>query len=71
MQHSNDEVNVPGLKAKDTSKAEVNDLKSIFKHHKEITRSVDIISDGIRTITETKNEDLTWCNREPRYWNIC
>jgi hypothetical protein len=58
MQHFHDEVNMPGLQGKDTSEEEVNDLKSIFKNHKEITRSVGIISNGIRTITETKNEDL-------------
>jgi hypothetical protein len=58
MQHSHDEVNMPGLQGKDTSEEEVHDLKIIFKNHKEITRSVEIISNGIRTITETKNENL-------------
>jgi hypothetical protein len=32
MQHSHDEVNMPGLQGKDTSEKEVNDLKSIFKN---------------------------------------
>lgn len=49
---------MPGLQGKGISEEEVNDLKKIFKNHKEITRSVEIISNGISTITETKNEDL-------------
>ena len=31
-----DEVNMPGLQGIDTTEAEVNDLKTIFKNHKEI-----------------------------------
>ena len=30
--HKHDEVNMPGLQGKDTTEAEVNDLKNIFKN---------------------------------------
>jgi Ni,Fe-hydrogenase III large subunit len=49
---------MPGLQGLSISEEEVNDLKKIFKNHKEIIRSVKIISNAISTITETKNEDL-------------
>ena len=57
-EHSHDEVNMPGLQGKDTTEDEVNDLKSIFRNHKQITRSVENLPNGIRTVTETKDDKL-------------
>jgi hypothetical protein len=58
MRHNHDEVNMPGLQGKDTTKEEVNDLKDIFRNHREITRTVENLPNGIRTITKTKNDNL-------------
>jgi pectate lyase len=56
--HKHDEVNMPGLQGKDTTEAEVNDLKNIFKNHKKIKREVINIKNGIKTITESKDEKV-------------
>jgi hypothetical protein len=58
INHSHDEVNMPGLQGKDTTENEVNDLTTIFKNHKQITRTVENISNGITTTTETTDEKL-------------
>ena len=55
-----DEVNMPGLQGKDTSKEEVNDLKNIFRNHREITRTMKNLPNGIRTITEKNNDNLRY-----------
>ena len=51
--HQHDEINMPGLQGRDTSDQEVNDLKTIFQKHKDITRTVTPLPDGIRTVTES------------------
>ena len=56
--HKHDEVNMPGLQGKDTTEAEVNDLKNIFKNHKKIKREVVNIENGIKTITESKDKKV-------------
>ncbi len=56
--HRHDEINMPGLQGKDTTQDEINDLKAIFRDHKKITRTVEPIANGIRTITETADETL-------------
>jgi hypothetical protein len=56
--HKHDEVHMPGLQGKDTTEAEVNDLKNIFKNHKKIKREVGNIENGIKTITESKDEKI-------------
>lgn len=56
--HKHDEVNMPGLHGKDTTKQEVDDLKEIFRSHRGITRAVSNISNGIVTITEAEDEKL-------------
>ena len=58
VNHSHDEVNMPGLQGKDTTESEVDDLKTIFKNHKQITRTVENISNGITTTTETTDDKL-------------
>jgi len=54
-----DEVNMPGLQGIDTTEAEVNDLKTIFKNHKEIKRTVTNLDNGIKTETYSDNEEIT------------
>ena len=49
---------MPGLKGIDTTAKEENDLKTIFKTHKEIKRRVVKLKNGIKTITESKNIKL-------------
>lgn len=49
---------MPGLRGIDTTDREVNDLKTIFRAHKDINRTVITLPDGIRTITESDNEEL-------------
>ena len=56
--HVHDEKNMPGLKGIDTTAKEENDLKTIFKTHKEIKRSVVKLKNGIKTITESNNIKL-------------
>ncbi|MDA9952892.1 hypothetical protein N9D61_00885 [Planktomarina sp.] len=56
MQH--DEVNMPMLNGVDTTKSEVSELKALFQNHKDITRSVELLPNGIKTLTETKDEEL-------------
>jgi hypothetical protein len=58
VNHSHDEVNMPGLQGKDTTENELDDLKTIFKNHKQITRTVENISNGITTTTETTDDKL-------------
>ena len=53
-----DEVNMPGLNGKDTTSDEVNDLKTLFQNHEGITRSVVLLPNGIKTITEATDETL-------------
>jgi len=56
--HEHDEVNMPGLRGKDTTDQEVNDLKEIFRSHKGISRRVSNVQNGIVTTTEAKDETL-------------
>ena len=56
MQH--DEVNMPMLNGVDTTESEVSELKALFQNHKDITRSVELLPNGIKTLTETKEEEL-------------
>jgi len=53
-----DEVNMPGLQGIDTTEAEVNDLKTIFKNHKEIKRTVTNLDNGIKTETHSDSEEI-------------
>jgi hypothetical protein len=56
MQH--DEVNMPMLNGVDTTESEMSELKALFQNHKDITRSVELLPNGIKTLTETKDEEL-------------
>ena len=50
-----DEVNMPMLNGNDTEDYEVEELRQLFNNHSDIIRSVEILPNGIKTITETKN----------------
>jgi hypothetical protein len=56
--HQHDMVMMPGLQGKDTVPQEVDDLKMIFRSHQGITRSVENLPNGIRTVTEAKDSKL-------------
>ena len=56
MQH--DEVNMPMLNGKDTTKLEVDELKALFNNFEKLTRSVEMLPNGIKTITETDDKEL-------------
>jgi hypothetical protein len=56
IQH--DEVNMPMLHGTDTTELEVEELKAMFRNHSDITRSVELLPNGIKTLTETDNEEL-------------
>ena len=56
--HQHDVVNMPGLRGVDTTEQEVNDLRTIFRAHQDINRTVISLPDGIRTITESNNLEL-------------
>ena len=53
-----DEMNMSGLQGIDTTESEVNDLKTIFKNHKEIKRTVTNLDNGIKTETYSNNEEI-------------
>ena len=56
--HQHDQVNMPGLRGIDTTEVEISDLKNIFINHMKIRRSVEHLPNGIKTITETDDDDL-------------
>ena len=53
-----DEINMPGLQGEDITDQEIDDLKNLFQNHQEITRSVENLPNGIKTLTTTPNEEL-------------
>ena len=57
-QPKHDEVNMPMLNGTNTTDAEVAELRDMFQNHQEITRTVELITNGIKTTTETLNPDL-------------
>ena len=46
------------LEGKDTTDAEVEELADMFTNHTDLTRSVELLPNGIKTSTETENEAL-------------
>ncbi len=53
-----DEVNMPGLQGKDTTAGEVADMAAMFQRHQALRRTVENVPNGIRTVTETDDENL-------------
>lgn len=52
------EVNMPGLQGEGITEKEINDLKTLFTQHEKITHTVEILPNGVKTLTETANEQL-------------
>jgi len=57
-EHMHDQSTMPGLQGKDTTEQEVNDLKTIFKNHYNISRKVVNIDNGIVTETISLNAEV-------------
>lgn len=55
---AHDEVNMPMLNGRDTSQLEVDEMRQLFQNHRDLNRTVELLDNGIKTITETDNEDL-------------
>ena len=49
---------MPGLRGVDTTAVDISDLKNIFMNHMKIKRNVEHLPNGIKTITETDDDDL-------------
>lgn len=58
MGGQHDEMNMPMLNGIDTTPEEVAELRAMFENHTAITRTVENLPDGIRTVTETDDETL-------------
>lgn len=56
MQHG--KGNMPMLHGHDTTTHEVEELKAMFRNHRDIDRKVELLPNGIKTLTETDNEEL-------------
>ena len=50
---------MPMLNGRDTTRAEVEEMRAMFMRHPDITRSVTNLPDGIETLTESTDPDLT------------
>ena len=53
-----DEINMPGLRGLNATPAESSELAVMFRNFETITREVTILPDGIRTITNSSDEDV-------------
>lgn len=53
-----DETTMPGLVGRDTSTDEVADMARMFNEHQGISRRVENLPNGIRTVTEADDETL-------------
>jgi hypothetical protein len=51
-----DEENMPMLNGVNTTEQEVDDLKALFKNHLAINRRVEMLPNGIKTVTESDDE---------------
>ena len=52
-------MGMPMLNGRDTTRAEVEEMRAMFMRHPDITRSVTNLPDGIQTLTESTDADLT------------
>lgn len=53
-----DMVNMPGLRGTDVSETETAEMALMFRQFQSITRSVDILPDGIRTVTGSDDPEV-------------
>lgn len=51
-------MGMPMLNGRDTTPAEVEEMRAMFRSHPDIARSVTNLPDGIETLTESTNPDL-------------
>ncbi|MCV2894829.1 hypothetical protein [Lentibacter sp. XHP0401] len=56
--HQHDMVNMPGLKGRDATAEESEELAVMFNRFEEISRSVENLPNGIRTVTFGQDEEL-------------
>jgi len=53
--HKHDEVNMPGLRGENASDKESAEIAVLFRNFRSITRNVDNLPNGIRTITSSSD----------------
>ncbi|WP_438990329.1 hypothetical protein [Lentibacter sp.] len=58
MHQEHDMVNMPGLKGRDATAEESEELAVMFRRFEEISRSVENLPNGIRTVTFAQDEEL-------------
>ena len=51
-------IGTPMLEGRDTEDYEVAELRALFENHSALTRTVENLPNGIRTVTETDDPDL-------------
>lgn len=56
--HRHDTQNMPMLHSPKATEQETEDLKSLFRNHQKIRRSVELLPNGIKTLTETDDDTL-------------
>ncbi|MDG1288770.1 MAG: hypothetical protein P8O11_03495 [Lentibacter sp.] len=58
MHQEHDMVNMPGLRGRNATAQESEELAVMFRRFEEITRTVENLPNGIRTVTFVANEEL-------------
>lgn len=58
MHAEHDMTNMPGLKGRDATSEESEELAVMFRRFQEITRTVENLPNGIRTVTFAEDEEL-------------
>jgi len=58
MHQEHDMVNMPGLRGRDATAQESEELAVMFRRFEEITRTVENLPNGIRTVTFATDEEL-------------
>jgi len=56
--HGHDEVNMPGLRGENATPEESAELAVMFRHFDTITRDVENLPNGIRTVTSSSDPDV-------------
>jgi len=54
--HKHDTVNMPGLVGENATPEESAEIATLFRNFKKITRSVENLTNGIRTVTKSEDE---------------
>jgi len=56
--HHHDEVNMPGLRGEKASAEETSDLAVLFRNFETLTREVENLPNGIKTVTRSSNSKV-------------